>query len=75
MPDAESARRHGVTVQTIRRWRRAYQRQGVTRGQTPCLRRAHSAPGCPSRRSPMRSYWAGTSGTATSSSPGEASTA
>lgn len=59
VPDAESARRHGVTVQTIRRWRRAYQRQGVTRGQTPCLRRAHSAPGCPSRRSPMRSYWAG----------------
>lgn len=59
VPDAENARRHGVTVQTIRRWRRAYQRQGVTRGQTPCLRRAHSAPGCPSRRSPMRSYWAG----------------
>ena len=31
--DAENARRHGVAVKTIRRWRRLYQRQGLARGQ------------------------------------------
>ncbi|GCD89487.1 hypothetical protein NLS1_14930 [Nocardioides sp. LS1] len=41
MPDAENARRHGVAVKTIRRWRRDYQRRGLPRGQT------HLAPPCP----------------------------
>jgi hypothetical protein len=42
VPDAENARRHGVTVQTVRRWRRLYQRRGLPRGQShltvPCPR-------------------------------------
>lgn len=42
VPDAENARRHGVAVKTIRRWRRLYQRRGIGRGQahltTPCPR-------------------------------------
>lgn len=41
VPDAENARRHGVAIKTIRRWRRLYQRRGVRRGQT------HLAPPCP----------------------------
>ena len=41
VPDAENARRHGVAVKTIRRWRRLYQRRGLPRGQT------HLAAGCP----------------------------
>jgi hypothetical protein len=31
--DAENAERHGVTIQTIRRWRREYVRRGKPRGQ------------------------------------------
>jgi len=42
MPDAENAAKHGVTVATIRRWRRLYRRRGLPRGQThtsvPCPR-------------------------------------
>jgi hypothetical protein len=42
VPDAENARRHGVAVKTIRRWRRLYQRRGLPRGQAhlnvPCPR-------------------------------------
>jgi hypothetical protein len=41
IPDAENARRHGVAVKTIRRWRRLYQRQGRPRGQ------AHLIAECP----------------------------
>lgn len=40
MPDAENATKHGVAVKTIRRWRRQYQRRGLSRGQqhtsVPC---------------------------------------
>ena len=35
--DAENARRHGVAIKTIRRWRREYQRRGRQRGQTHLL--------------------------------------
>lgn len=42
VPDAANAARHGVSVKTIRRWRRVYQRRGQPRGQghtrTPCPR-------------------------------------
>jgi hypothetical protein len=40
LSDAENARLHAVAVQTIRRWRRLYQRRGLPRGQgrTPCPR-------------------------------------
>ncbi|WP_244927627.1 helix-turn-helix domain-containing protein [Nocardioides sp. W7] len=42
MSDAENARRHGVAVKTIRRWRRDYQRRGLPLGQSritpPCPR-------------------------------------
>ncbi|WP_447645663.1 helix-turn-helix domain-containing protein [Nocardioides zeae] len=41
VPDAENARRHGVAVKTVRRWRRDYQRRGLTRGQT------HTTSACP----------------------------
>jgi hypothetical protein len=41
MTDVKNARRHGVTVPTIRRWRRLYQRRGQPRGQ------AHLAARCP----------------------------
>ena len=41
MPDAENARRHGVAIKTIRRWRRLYQRRGLPRGQ------AHTTVPCP----------------------------
>lgn len=41
MPDAENARRHGVAVKTIRRWRRLYQRRGLPRGQS------HTSVSCP----------------------------
>ena len=37
VPDVENARRHGVAVKTIRRWRRLYQRRGIQRGQTHLL--------------------------------------
>ena len=33
MRDAENAALHGVTVRTVRRWRRLYQRRGLPRGQ------------------------------------------
>jgi transposase-like protein len=40
--DAENAALHGVAVETIRRWRRLYQRRGLPRGQqhtsAPCPR-------------------------------------
>jgi hypothetical protein len=39
--DADNARRHGVAVKTIRRWRRLYQRRGLPRGQ------AHTRALCP----------------------------
>ena len=39
VPDAENARRHGVAVKTIRRWRRLYQRRGLPRGQSHLLAR------------------------------------
>lgn len=41
MPDAENARRHGVAIKTIRRWRQLYQRRGLPRGQ------AHTTVPCP----------------------------
>ncbi len=41
MPDAENAEQHGVAIKTIRRWRRLYQRRGLSRGQQ------HLAPPCP----------------------------
>ncbi|WP_243395511.1 transcriptional regulator [Nocardioides currus] len=41
MNDSDNARRHGVAVKTIRRWRRLYQRRGQERGQQ------HLAPPCP----------------------------
>lgn len=41
VPDLEDARRHGVTVPTIRRWRRLYQCRGQPRGQ------AHLSARCP----------------------------
>jgi Transposase len=41
VPDAENARRHGVAVATIRRWRRLYQRRGQSRGH------AHLTVTCP----------------------------
>ena len=41
MRDADNAVLHGVAVKTIRRWRRLYQRRGLSRGQT------HLAPPCP----------------------------
>ncbi len=37
--DAENARRHGVAIKTIRRWRREYQRRGRPRGQDHLLAR------------------------------------
>jgi hypothetical protein len=40
--DADNAELHGVAIETIRRWRRLYQRRGLDRGQThtnvPCPR-------------------------------------
>ena len=39
MSDAENAAQHGVAIKTIRRWRRLYQRQGQTRGQSHLLAR------------------------------------
>jgi hypothetical protein len=39
--DADNALVHGVAVQTIRRWRREYQRKGRPRGQ------AHTSVPCP----------------------------
>lgn len=36
MSDADNAARHGVTVATVRRWRRDYQRRGKPRGQAHC---------------------------------------
>jgi hypothetical protein len=39
--DADNALVHGVAVQTIRRWRREYQRRGQPRGQ------AHTSVACP----------------------------
>lgn len=41
MRDRDNALLHGVAVKTIRRWRRLYQRRGLTRGQ------GHLAPPCP----------------------------
>jgi hypothetical protein len=41
MSDRDNAALHGVAVKTIRRWRRLYQRRGLTRGQT------HLNPPCP----------------------------
>jgi hypothetical protein len=41
MRDADNAAMHGVTVRTIRRWRRLYQRRGLPRGQ------AHTSALCP----------------------------
>lgn len=41
MRDADNAAKHGVAVKTVRRWRRHYQRRGLSRGQT------HLAPPCP----------------------------
>ncbi|WZH53947.1 MAG: transcriptional regulator [Nocardioides alkalitolerans] len=41
VPDAENARRHGVAVKTVRRWRRDYGRRGLPRGQT------HTSAPCP----------------------------
>lgn len=39
VPDTENARRHGVAVKTIRRWRLLYQRRGLSRGQAQVLAR------------------------------------
>jgi len=47
VPDAVNARRHGVAIKTIRRWRRDYQRRGRTRGgryQQAACPRCDSAP-------------------------------
>jgi hypothetical protein len=41
MRDKDNAAMHGVSVKTIRRWRRLYQRRGLARGQ------GHLAPPCP----------------------------
>lgn len=41
MRDADNAALHGVSLKTIRRWRRLYQRRGLPRGQTQL------APPCP----------------------------
>lgn len=41
MRDIDDARKPGVALKTIRRWRREYQRRGRPRGQT------HLAPPCP----------------------------
>jgi hypothetical protein len=41
MRDADNAALHGVAVKTIRRWRRLYQRRGLSRGQT------HTSTPCP----------------------------
>lgn len=41
MSDADNAAKHGVSIKTIRRWRRLYQRRGQVRGQS------HTAVLCP----------------------------
>jgi hypothetical protein len=41
MHDTDNAALHGVAVKTIRRWRRLYERRGLSRGQ------GHLAPPCP----------------------------
>jgi hypothetical protein len=41
MRDADNATKHGVTIKTIRRWRRLYQRRGLPRGQS------HTSAACP----------------------------
>ncbi|MGC4112474.1 MAG: transcriptional regulator [Nocardioides sp.] len=41
IPDAANARQHGVAIKTIRRWRRLYQRRGLSRGQ------GHTSSLCP----------------------------
>ncbi|KAA1417874.1 transcriptional regulator [Nocardioides humilatus] len=41
MRDADNAALHGVAIKTIRRWRRLYQRRGLSRGQQ------HTSVACP----------------------------
>lgn len=50
VPDAENARRHGVAVKTIRRWRRLYQRRGLPRGQRHTSARCPRCHGAPLHR-------------------------
>jgi hypothetical protein len=45
--DADNAAKHGVTVKTIRRWRRLYQRGGLPRGQSHTIARCPRCEGAP----------------------------
>jgi hypothetical protein len=53
MRDADNAALHGVTIKTIRRWRRDYQRRGKARGQSHC---AASCPRCEEAALDERAY-------------------